>query len=155
MNDIIIDSNFLLGLIDEKDKWHSQALSMKLEIQKRKWSNVYFDCIITETVSTLAKRLEEKKRAHEFPIFLAKFRDLVPDEQITWVYPEIKQFFTETIDLMIVYQGRLNFHDGLIALMAREMEISYIASFDKDFDEIDWVTRIQDKRDFEKTDSDD
>lgn len=150
MNEIIIDSNLLLGLIDEKDKWRPQALAIKLEIQKRKWSIIYFDCIITETVSALAKRLEEKKRAHEFSALLVKLRELISEEQITWIYPEIKQFFVEAMELMATHQGRLNFHDALIALIAREMGISYIASFDKDFDEIDWLIRIQHKDDFAK-----
>jgi len=150
MNEIIIDSNLLLGLIDEKDKWHPQALAIKLEIQNRKWSIIYLDCIITETVSVLARRLEEKKRAHEFPALLAKIRELIPEEQITWIYPEIKQSFVEAMELMATHQGRLNFHDALIVLTARKMGICYIASFDRDFDEIDWLTRFQHKDDFEK-----
>lgn len=63
MSDIIADSSFLLALFDDKDKWHSQASAIKSEIQRRKWSLIYFDCVITETVSVLARRLERRKGA--------------------------------------------------------------------------------------------
>jgi predicted nucleic acid-binding protein len=145
MNDIIIDSNFLLGLVDERDKWHLQAVNTKSELRKRKWAVIFFDCVLTETVSALAKRLEEKNRAHEFGRLLAALQEHVPEERITWVYPQIKLFYADAMDLMAAHQGRLNFHDALIALAAREMKILYIASFDKDFDEIDWLKRIQDE----------
>ncbi len=39
--------------------------------------------------------------------------------------------------------GELNFNDALIALSCREREISAIASFDTDFDEIGWLRRIE------------
>ena len=38
--------------------------------------------------------------------------------------------------------GELNFNDALIALACREREIPAIASFDADFDRVDWLRRI-------------
>ncbi len=61
MSDIIIDSNFLLGLVDERDKWHPQAVRTKSEIQKRKWAVIFFDCVLTETGQCLG----EKARGEE------------------------------------------------------------------------------------------
>ena len=40
-------------------------------------------------------------------------------------------------------QGRLNFHDALIALACQELEIEMILSFDRDFDEIPWMKRYE------------
>lgn len=51
--------------------------------------------------------------------------------------------------LMEAYEGRLNFHDALIVLAAKEMNVPYIASFDKDFDEIEGLTRIKHADDFQ------
>jgi predicted nucleic acid-binding protein len=42
------------------------------------------------------------------------------------------------------YQGELNFHDALIALVCQELGIGYIASFDQDFDRIPWLVRLDD-----------
>ena len=50
--------------------------------------------------------------------------------------------FFDILDLIGQHRGRLNFHDALLALEARELGIPYIASFDSDFDAIPWLTRI-------------
>jgi len=36
----------------------------------------------------------------------------------------------------------LNFNDALIALACRERDIKAIASFDGDFDQVDWLRRL-------------
>jgi len=36
----------------------------------------------------------------------------------------------------------LNFHDALMVLAAREMDIPHIVSFDQDFDEVEGIERI-------------
>jgi hypothetical protein len=38
--------------------------------------------------------------------------------------------------------GELHFQDGLIALACRERQIRLLASFDRDFDRLSWLTRI-------------
>jgi predicted nucleic acid-binding protein len=38
--------------------------------------------------------------------------------------------------------GELNFHDALIATYGREQQISILVSFDRDFDQIKWLTRV-------------
>jgi predicted nucleic acid-binding protein len=38
--------------------------------------------------------------------------------------------------------GALNFHDALIALACQEREIAAIASFDPDFDQVPWLSRL-------------
>lgn len=41
--------------------------------------------------------------------------------------------------------GRLNFHDVLMALIMREYGVEYLVSFDEDFDSINWVKRIKEE----------
>jgi len=50
--------------------------------------------------------------------------------------------FSAILELIGQHQGRLNFHDALLALVAPVLNIPYIASFDPDFDQISWLTRI-------------
>ncbi|MFQ5822985.1 MAG: hypothetical protein ACE5JB_02915 [bacterium] len=89
MNSIIIDSNFLIGLLDDQDIWHSKATNIKTEIQNQKLTIVYFDCVISESLSTIAKRFEGKKRFKEFPKTITKLQNLVSVNEVTWVYPEV------------------------------------------------------------------
>jgi hypothetical protein len=38
--------------------------------------------------------------------------------------------------------GELTFHDGLMALACRERQRRLLASFDRDFDCLSWLTRV-------------
>jgi predicted nucleic acid-binding protein len=55
---------------------------------------------------------------------------------------EIQRLYPEILALVREHHGELNFHDALIALACRELDIPYIASFDRDFDRVSWLTRI-------------
>jgi len=144
MIDLIADSNFILGLIDKKDKWNPISIQLRDALKDTGCTVIYFDCVITEVCSALGKRLEEKGRGQEFADLLSRLGELVPDEKITWIYPEIKSYFSEAKNLMRKYFGKLSFHDALIAMAAKEMGVEHIVSFDKDFDEIEWLIRIKD-----------
>jgi predicted nucleic acid-binding protein len=62
--------------------------------------------------------------------------------RITWISQEIQRLYPDILALVREHNGELNFHDALIALACRELEIPYIASFDRDFDRVTWLTRI-------------
>lgn len=64
-------------------------------------------------------------------------------ESITWVYPRVPELYKAILNLVGEHKGKLNFHDALIALVSKEMDIEYIVSFDKDFDEIEWLKRVE------------
>lgn len=70
MINAIIDSNFVIALVDEKDKWRKQALSLQNALEKEKAKLIYLDCIINETISVVGRRLEEKGRSDEFKTVL-------------------------------------------------------------------------------------
>jgi predicted nucleic acid-binding protein len=46
------------------------------------------------------------------------------------------------IELVQGTSGDLNFHDALIAFGCRLLGIEVIASFDRDFDQVAWLTRV-------------
>jgi len=60
-----IDANFLLALIDKKDKWHPKAKILAKTLRKKKWEVIYLDCVLNEVISVLAKRLEERKESQD------------------------------------------------------------------------------------------
>jgi predicted nucleic acid-binding protein len=73
---------------------------------------------------------------------VAIHHDRVPHANLTWILPDVPAFYHPALEIMRASSGELNFNDALIALACREREISAIASFDSDFDRIDWLQRI-------------
>ena len=63
-------------------------------------------------------------------------------DTITWVLPDVPRLYAKVIGLMQSSGGELNFNDALIALACRERDISAIASFDADFDQVSWLHRL-------------
>ena len=153
MIEVILDASYVVALVDEKDRWHQQAVNLHGELKLLEARLVYLDCVMNETLSVIAKRLELRGESETFSAVLSTIQQLAPLEQITWVYPEIKQWYTSLLALMETHQGRLNFHDALIVLAATEMRIQRIVSFDADFDEVEGVQRIKTASDLQPEDT--
>ena len=142
MTKAILDSSFLVALIDEKDKWRNTAVLIQKALKKKKARLVYLDCAVNEMISVIARRLEEKGRIQEFTLALQKMEQAIPAERITWMYPEVRRLDPEILVVIRELEGKLNFHDALMVLAAREMDIPHIVSFDQDFDEVEGIERI-------------
>ena len=94
----------------------------------------------------LARRLEEQRRGSEFPALLDTLLEQVPEASIEWLSLETRRLYLEVIDLVRRTNGALNFHDALIAVGCRELGIEAIVTFDMDFEQVTWLTRISDPR---------
>ena len=136
-----IDSNVLVALVDRQDKWHAQAKALLETIIEKEIDVVYFDCVLNETISVMARRSEEQKRSAQFSVLLDELRKRVPEELITWISGDIQRWYGQVIGLVQQSEGRINFHDALIALACKELDINVVVSFDGDFDEISWLAR--------------
>jgi len=142
MTKAILDSSFLVALIDEKDRWRNTAVLIQKALKKKKARLVYLDCAVNEMISVIARRLEEKGRSQEFTLALQKMEQAIPAKRITWMYPEVRRLYPEILIVIKEHEGKLNFHDALMVLAAREMDIPHIVSFDQDFDEVEGIERI-------------
>ena len=111
MKKTVIDANILIALIDEKDKWHSKATAIAKVLEERKWEIIYLDCVMNEVISVLGKRLEERKESNKFESILKKLENIVPEEDIEWLYPEIPTMYSKIIQLIKEKQGKFSFHD--------------------------------------------
>ena len=111
---------------------------------------VYFDCVINETITVIGRRAEEQRRSEQFDVLLDTLMSLVPADNITWTSVALQRLFAETVNLCRMHQGRLNSHDALMALVCRELKLTYVLSFDSDFDEVAWLTRIADAKALER-----
>lgn len=144
MNKVILDTNYIIALIDDKDKRAIIAGQLSVKLKLREAKAIYLDCVLNEVISVLGKRFEERKRTTEFRSTLKRLIDLVPKDKITWVYPEVPRLYEQVLKIIEKYKGKLNFHDGLIVAATKEMGIDCIVSFDEDFDEIPKLKRIGD-----------
>jgi len=64
---IILDTNYLVALLDTKDIWHTQISKLSKRLEELEFEAVFLDCVVAETISVLCKRFEEKARKDELP----------------------------------------------------------------------------------------
>jgi len=140
-NSVVLDTSVLVALVDARDKWHSAATTLKAALKAERVGLVYFDPVINETVSVIARRLQEQRRAEQFEALLDIVEDLAPPEQLTWVSGMAQRLYPQIMALVREHVGVLNFHDALIALACRELGLQEIASFDGGFDRVIWLKR--------------
>jgi predicted nucleic acid-binding protein len=141
---VVVDTSLLVGLVDRSDKWHTHSVALREAFKASSAEMVYFDCVVNETVSVLARRARERRRTEEFADLFATLISSVPRQAITWISTQTECLYAEIMAMVRDTDGDLNFHDALIALAAREADIRWVASFDGDFDGIAWLTRLAD-----------
>ena len=141
-NKVVIDTSVLVALVDRRDKWHESARTLRDAFKSQSVGLVYFDSVLNETFGVLARRASEQGRSNEFTGLLDTLTKLVSKEAITWISFQTKRFYDQIVSLIRDTSGELNFHDALIALNCRLFKIGAIASFDRDFDQVEWLTRL-------------
>ncbi|MBN1139289.1 MAG: type II toxin-antitoxin system VapC family toxin [Anaerolineae bacterium] len=139
---IAIDTSFLIGLLDPQDIWHDPAVAVKGALQALEAEVVVFDCVLSEALSTLARRIHEQRRLADLNRLLDHVLVAYPADDIMWALPDVPALYVEIVALMRASGGELNFNDALIALSCRYRDIPLIASFDRDFDRVDWLKRV-------------
>jgi predicted nucleic acid-binding protein len=139
---VAIDTSVLVGILVPNDLWHERAVTLWQEIETHGHTAVYFDCVAAEMISVATRRYHEKKRHKELVPLFSRLKNHLPAHSITWILPNIQQHYDEVLNLMEDSGGGLNFNDALIAIACRERSIPAIASFDSDFDQINWLKRL-------------
>lgn len=54
-NQVAIDTNVLVALVDARDKWHASARALRDALKTTAGELVYFDLVLNEAVSVLAR----------------------------------------------------------------------------------------------------
>ena len=144
---IAIDTSVLLGFFDSHDAWHAPAITLILALEEANLTVFYFDCVLAEMISTLARRLREKRREADLGDLLSQVMSRCPVGRITWILPDAPALYAEAIEQVRTSEGELNFNDALIALSCRNRGIPRIASFDRDFDSLPWLARVAEPND--------
>ena len=139
---VAVDSSVLVGLINPRDLWRTQAVALRQSLLAAGAELYYFDCVVVESISAAVRRLHEKGRQADVAALLDRLKAQVPGDTITWVLPDVPRLYPEVLELIHSFSGALNFHDALIALACRERGLPAIASFDADFDQVPWLRRL-------------
>lgn len=139
---VAIDASVLVALLNPHDAWHAQAITLRDALITASLTPMYFDCVVAEAISAAARRLHEKGHGAQVPDMLARLENQAPQNLITWILPDVPRLYPHALDLIRDSSGELNFNDALIALACRERSIPAIASFDPDFDQVDWLKRL-------------
>ncbi len=63
---VALDTSILVGLVDNRDTFHSSAIALRDALKEVQAKAVYFDCVISETINVLARRAKEQKYSSEF-----------------------------------------------------------------------------------------
>lgn len=138
----LLDTNMLVALVDTRDTWHARAQAVREALKTTATSLVYCDVVLNEAISVLARRAQEQRRVDQFAGLVNTLLHEVPSDIIVWLSSETQRLYDQVIELIRSTSGDLNFHDALIALGCRLWGIEVIASFDRDFDQIAWLTRV-------------
>lgn len=139
-NKVILDANVLVGFFDGDDVWHSRSESLMSEVREE---GVFLDCVLNELFSVLYRRARDRGVKKNLTPLMDNINKQVRRKGIFWAYPTVPHYYEDITSLIKEHQGVLNFHDCLIAIVAREENIKKIVSFDKDFDKISWLERIE------------
>ena len=115
---------------------------MREALQTTAISLVYCDSVLNEAIGVLVRRAQEQRRADQFAGLINALLHEVPTDILVWLSSETQRLYDQVIESVRSTSGDLNFHDALIALGCRLLGIEVIVSFDRDFDQVAWLTRV-------------
>jgi predicted nucleic acid-binding protein len=146
---VVIDASVLVGLLNPRDLWRKQALTLRQALLDAGNELLYFDCVVAEAVSAAVRRLHEKGRTSEVETLMDRLNAQAAPADITWILPDVPHMYPDILALIRSSSGELNFNDALIALACRQRDIPAIASFDADFDHVPWLRRLTQPKDIQ------
>jgi predicted nucleic acid-binding protein len=128
---ILIDSNFFIALINDKDQYHKKAKELSNKIMKEE-NKIIPLLMVSEAIASIGKRKNGKIANKLYNVIIDNFE----------VYYPPKNDIDESMKLVLKYSGNLSLADCLAIHIMQEKKITKILSFDKDFDKIKGIIRI-------------
>ncbi|KZX16815.1 PIN domain protein [Methanobrevibacter cuticularis] len=130
---IFIDSNFIVGLTVDNDKWHEKANELIPYINKK----VKVTCLsaVFESITLINKKVgvDIAKTVYEY----------IMDNFI--IITEDRSLCDKSIKTLVKYH-KLSLADSTIVEIMKEMNIIELISFDDDFDRVNGIIRIHNKK---------
>ena len=128
---ILVDSNFFIALINDKDKYHERAKELSNNIMKEK-SKIIPLLMVSEAIASIGKRKNGEIANKLYDVIVDNFEVFYCEEK------DIKK----SMNLVLKYGGNLSLADCLAIHIMKEKEITNIFSFDTDFDKVNGIVRI-------------
>lgn len=139
----VLDSSFLIALLDCKDVHHPRAKEIFFNIEEREGQIFLSDVLINEVLSVFARRSEARQKEGEFKKLAKLFQQRIQDLPIVCLYELLPEHIPQIVSLMIQYEGCFNFHDALFIFFLRQLPKVYFVTFDKDFSKVEEIQRFQ------------
>ena len=138
----VLDSSFLIALIDREDVHHPRAKEIFFDIEGQEGQIFLSDVLINEVLSVLARRSEERKKGEEFKELARLFQKRIQELPIVCLYELLPKYIPQVISLMVQHNGCFNFHDALFIFFLRQLPKVHFVTFDKDFSKIGNIRRL-------------
>ncbi len=137
MNKLIVDTNIIVAVVDDKDIHHNKALNLIINIENKNIPVVLMDCIVNEVYSVIARR--SKQHGYSFKDAALKIDPVMSSMEVVRAYTMVKSLHNSIIKMMMKYNGNLNYHDCLISLVMKEKGLTEIVTLDKGFKVVPWL----------------
>jgi len=128
---VFLDTSFIISLINKKDRNHKRAREVMNNINSNNYGNICIsDYVFSECANVILKILNNLKTTEEICTKLKK--DVV--------FFMNQDLFEETWNIFIKQKNnRLGFIDCSILAVMEKNSIKYLATFDKDFENIEGI----------------
>lgn len=132
---MFIDSVVWIGAKLKNDQWNQKSVHIVKKFVDKKIKKAYItDYILLETVNFLLRKGGYDAAVETLKIFENHERiEIINIDEIT---------FSRASALFKDYPG-LSITDASTIAVMEELEIEQLYSFDKDFDRIDWIVRLE------------
>ncbi len=134
MSTCFLDTNILLRFLTRDDEGKAQqALDLLLKIERGEEKVITSPLVIFETIYTLQRFYKvPRQRIRDQILSIISLRSLhLPD----------KNLYHRAFDLYVT--KNISFADAYNAVYMQAEEVSHIYSWDRDFDKIDGITRLE------------
>jgi predicted nucleic acid-binding protein len=138
MADVVLDTNFLVALLDDRDSLSKRADELRGKLRTVGHTPVLLDVVVAEAVSVLARRSAERRvDPPELSAVIDRIREWVSRGEVAQVSQHIGRLLPSALDVIAESDGKLNFNDALLVLLQREAVIGAMATFDEDFGDVE------------------
>ncbi|WP_409200162.1 type II toxin-antitoxin system VapC family toxin [Methanobrevibacter sp. DSM 116169] len=127
----LIDSSYIIALINTKDKNNKRAITLYNEIEKHDEKIIPL-LMLSEAITSISSRMGGTVSNKLYKTLIKEFE----------IYYPTKLDVENAMDCVLKYDGTLSLADSLAIYIMKKNKINNIYSFDSDFDKVKGIIRI-------------
>ena len=127
----MVDSNYFIALLNKKERHHKRACELYEKIFSQKVRIVPL-LFLSEAVASVNDKLGGQMAMDLFDALENDFKIYYPTESD----------IAESMRYVLRYDGELSLADSLAVYLMKKYDMTYIYSFDSDFDKIEGIVRV-------------